>query len=215
MERMRAGRLIVGLVLIGAIAGCTSEGSPDDEETPDAGTSPKKESEFTEPGSELEVGQDATLAWHPAQGVDAKIDVTVTALERTTFKQTFQGWKLTDKTKSRAPYFVRAKVTNSGDAPVEGGPDVPLYGLDGANNLVEASDFDSDFDACRPATLPQTFKPGDSVKACLVVLVPDKGDLVGATFRPTEETDPITWTGPLERYQPPKKKDRQGDRNSG
>jgi hypothetical protein len=39
---------------------------------------------------------------------------------------------------------------------------------------------------------------------CLVFLSPNKGDLVAVSFRPTQDFDPITWTGELEKPKPPK-----------
>jgi hypothetical protein len=42
------------------------------------------------------------------------------------------------------------------------------------------------------------------MKACLVFLSPKKGDLTAVSFRPTQEYDPITWTGTLEKPKPPK-----------
>jgi hypothetical protein len=34
--------------------------------------------------------------------------------------------------------------------------------------------------------------------------VPNKGDLVAASFRPTQTDIPITWTGDLKKPKPPK-----------
>ena len=42
------------------------------------------------------------------------------------------------------------------------------------------------------------------MKVCLVFLAPKKGDLTAVSFRPTQEYDPITWTGDLEKPKPPK-----------
>jgi hypothetical protein len=42
------------------------------------------------------------------------------------------------------------------------------------------------------------------VKVCLVFLAPKKGDLTAVSFRPTQEFDPITWTGELQKPKPPK-----------
>ena len=42
------------------------------------------------------------------------------------------------------------------------------------------------------------------MKVCLVFLAPKKGDLTAVSFRPTQDYDPITWTGELKEPKPPK-----------
>ena len=75
---------------------------------------------------------------------------------------------------------------------------VPLYVVDGDNRLIEASTFTGTFKPCESAMFPKKFKNGDTVKACLVYLAPDKGDLTAVSFRPDQEFNPIIWTGELD-----------------
>ena len=50
----------------------------------------------------------------------------------------------------------------------------------------------------------------------MVYLVGEGLKLAGVTFRPTEEFDPITWTGPIERIEKPEKdKKKKGGNNAG
>ena len=149
--------------------------------------------ELTAPGSELSVGQAATVAYEPRQGTVAALQIKVTRLRKATFGD-FVGWKLDKKIKETTPYFVDAKVTNVGDTDLGGRP-VPLYIVDGKNRLIEASIFTATFRPCAGATLPKKFGNGDTTHACLVYLSPDHGDLTAVSFRPTQEFDPITWTG--------------------
>lgn len=158
---------------------------------------------LTEPGADRELGETATVEWAPKEGVDGKLSITVTKLESTSYKQTFSGWKLDEATLARAPYFVRATIKNDGDTDL-GGYDVPLWGLDDEGNLVEAAAFKEPFKPCESKALPKPFAPGASVNACLVMLVPDQGKLVGVSFRPYEEFDPITWESEPTPYVVPK-----------
>ena len=176
-------------------AGDTSGSSPTASETPYLAV--PEGVELTAQGSELEVGDTATVAYQPRQGTVGALDITVTSLEAATF-ELFEGWELSRETRQTAPYFVRAKVTNVGDTDLGERP-VPLYIVDGENRLVEASVFTGTFKPCDGATFPRRFRNGDSVKACLVYLAPDKGRLTAVSFRPTQEFDPITWTGELEK----------------
>lgn len=200
----------------GVLAGCGASGDgsagPSDGTTPSGSTPPASAStsaapsataSYTAQGTKLALGQKATVEWSPKQTVKGVLAITVTQLQSTSYQQTFSGWNLPADTKTKAPYFVRATVTNAGTTDL-GGYAVPLYGVDDAHNLLEASTFGSAFTPCQPGSLPKRFAPGASVKVCLVYLVPDRGRLAGVSFRPAEDYDPVTWTGKVQRYTLPK-----------
>jgi hypothetical protein len=207
MAGRRLGAVVGGLLLCGtALAACGSGSSPESGPAPSAGSvtagvvsgypsvSTAPGVALTAPGQALQVGQTATVAWRPTQHVTGVLGLTVTALERTSFAQSFRGWELDDATKSNAPYFVTATVRNDGTSDLGGRP-VPLYGLAASGALVEASSFATDFKPCRPSVLPTPFPAGASAQVCLVFLVPDGGALDGVSFRPSQAFDPITWSG--------------------
>jgi hypothetical protein len=182
--------------------------------------------ELSPEGSQLGVGDTATVAYELRQGVVGVLDIKVTRLEKTSFKKSFVGWDLDQGQKNSNPYFVRATVTNRGDTDL-GGKRVPLYIVDGTNTLVEATTFASAFPPCEPGSFPTKFKTGSTLKVCLVFLSPKKGELTAVSFRPTQAFDPITWTGELEKPKPPKpdkpgkggkgdgKGDQDGDQPTG
>ncbi|MBB6629389.1 hypothetical protein H5V45_18830 [Nocardioides sp. KIGAM211] len=157
--------------------------------------------ELTPQGSELKVGEKATVAYEPRQDTVGVLDITIDRIEETTFKKSFAGWKLDKATKKTTPYFVRATITNVGDTDL-GGRDVPLYIVDGNNTLIEASAFASTFKPCMPGTFPKKFKQGKTADVCLVYLSPDHGELTAVSFRPTQDFDPITWEGQLKEPKP-------------
>jgi hypothetical protein len=168
--------------------------------------------ELTPQGNELAVGDTATVAWELPDDSVGALDITVTSLEKASF-DLFVGWELTKEIKKTSPYFVRAKVTNVGETDVGSGKatrPVPLYAVDGDNRLIESSLFTGSFKPCDGATFPKRFKPGDTVKACMVYLAPDKGDLSAASFRPTQEFDPIIWTGDVVPAKGTEKDGKQG-----
>lgn len=152
--------------------------------------------ELTPQGSELEVGEEAVVAYEPRQGKVGVLGIRVDRLERTTFKKSFKGWQLDAATRRTSPYFVRATITNEGETDLGGRP-VPLYIVDGQNTLIEPSSFVSRFEPCPSAPLPRKFGTGAKTKACLVFLAPNEGDLTAVSFRPNQEFNPITWTGEL------------------
>jgi len=168
--------------------------------------------ELTTQGTELGLGEDATVAYEPRQGEVGALDITVTRLDKASFKM-FSGWKLSKETKSTQPYFVHAKIRNVGSTNL-GDRRPPLYAVDGDNKLIESSTFASTFQPCPSANFPKKFKTGDTVSSCLVFLVPDRGDLDAVSFRPTEDFNPITWVGDLTTPEPPKS-DKGGKNDKG
>jgi hypothetical protein len=219
----------LGAVLLagGLLAGCSDDGGKDSDggdATSASATesSPGSESagpylpvpagvELSPPGSQLQVGDTATVAYEVKQGKVGVLDIKVTRLEKTSIKKSFVGWDLKPEQKKSNPYFVRATVVNRGETSLTG-LEAPLYIVDGENFLLEAYSFASSFRPCEPGTFPQRFKPGKKTKVCLVYLAPRHGELVAVSFRPTQEFDPITWTGELEKPKPPKKNQ---DKKSG
>lgn len=152
---------------------------------------------LTPQGSLLGVGDTATVAYRPRQGKVGVLDLRVTSLVRTTFEESFQNWKLDDKTMQQTPYFVEVKVKNRGNSDLGGRP-VPLYLLDGADTLVESSTFDGDFTPCPSTPLPKKFAKGATDKVCLVFLAPRGEKLAGVSFRPDQAFTAITWNGKVE-----------------
>lgn len=206
-DRMRPPVRLLSLVLASTLvlAGCSGDGdSPDGEESQDATASETAEAylpvpegvELTAQGSTLEVGETATVAYEPRQDQVGVLDIEVTSLEKASF-DLFVGWELSKQTRSTTPYFVRATVTNVGETDLGGRP-VPLYLVDGENRLVESSIFTGSFKPCDDASFPKKFRTGDRLRACMVYLAPDKGELTAVSFRPTQEFNPITWTGEVE-----------------
>lgn len=215
----RVGAVVTVGVLTGALASCSgSDAEPvaqptaSDSETPSATATVEEtpylavpeDVELTEQGSELEVGDTATVAWQPDRKTIGVLDVTVNRLEKTTFKQSFQGWKLDKETRESTPYFVRVTVENTGKSQL-GGNRVPLYVVDGRNTLIESSTFSSKFKPCPSTSLPKKFGSGRSQKVCLVYLAPDGGKLTAVSFRPTQEFNPIVWTGDVKNVGAEKK----------
>jgi len=159
--------------------------------------------ELTTAGSQLAVDDTATVAYEVRQGVVGVLEIKVSRLEKTTLKKSFVGWDLDPDQKKASPYFVRATITNVGETDL-GGRRPPLYIVDGTNTLVEPTTFASAFPPCEPGVFPKKFPTGRSMKVCLVFLSPNKGDLTAVSFRPTQDFDPITWSGELQKPKPPK-----------
>lgn len=230
----RVGSCLVAVVLLSAsalLAGCSDDDKGPDLDnsaapsTSSSAAAPTETSlpvpdgvELTAEGSQLSVGDTATIAYEVRQGVVGVLDIRVTRTEKTSFKKSFVGWDLDQGQKKSNPYFVRAMITNRGEVDL-GGRRAPLYIVDGTNTLVESTTFASAFKPCEPGPFPKKFPNGKSVKVCLVFLSPNKGGLTAVSFRPTQDFDPITWTGELKKPKPTKPdkggKGGKGDQGDG
>jgi hypothetical protein len=216
----RRAALVVTLTAALALAGCGDDESGGAEEGPEPSTSESAadmpsdgaapayleapdDVELTEPGTELALDDAATAAWTPRQDLVGVVDVTVTGLERANLTRDFAGYRFEGAAASSTPYFVRAEVENTGETDL-GGRRLPLYGVDDAGRLIEPSVIDRAFEPCPGSTLPAAFAPGDSDESCLVYLVGEGHQLVSVMFRPPEGVAPLTWTGEVTAYQPPK-----------
>jgi len=206
---------LVALALLSAstlLAGCSGDDDPgaDGSSGPSTSASATESSlpvpdgvELTTAGSQLAVDDTATVAYEVRQGVVGVLEIKVSRLEKTTFKKSFVGWELDPGQKKASPYFVRATITNVGETDL-GDRRPPLYIVDGTNTLVESTTFASAFTPCEPGSFPKAFPTGASAKVCLVFLSPNKGELTAVSFRPSQDFDPITWSGELQKAKKPK-----------
>jgi hypothetical protein len=158
---------------------------------------------LTDQGTALTLGQAATVSWQPNQKQVGVIKVSVTKLQKVPISA-FSAWRLDAATQKSTPYFVHATVRNLGKTALSGVP-VPLYLLDGRNTLLQASTFRAAFPPCPSAPLPAKFTHGKRAKVCLVYFAPGHGTLTAISFRPTQDYDAITWTGPVSKLQQAKK----------
>jgi hypothetical protein len=165
---------------------------------------------LTDQGSELGLGEPAVIAWRPRQGEVGVLKLTVRSLEHADIKA-LKDWQLDAAGRASSLYYVTVSAKNVGHGNL-GGRRIPLYLLAGRNTLVESNAFRSRFAPCPSPALPKSFGEGAQTKACLVFLVPRHGRLHAASFRPTEDFNPITWVGKVTEWKPPKpkKKDKQG-----
>jgi len=179
--------------------------------TPSTTVEVPENEEITEPGTQLTFGDTATVAYEDQdQG-------TVLALRVDSAVQgsldDFEGFDLDDPVKKNGNYYyVRVMVKNAGKDTVGDVP-VPLWGISGENTLLQPVIFKSSFAKCPTEPLPAKFAPKDTFKTCLVFLSPDKGDLVGVSYRPTEQFTAIEWRGPVKML--PKKKDTKAEKGQG
>jgi hypothetical protein len=147
----------------------------------------------TEPGSVLAFGDRATIAWSPRQGLVGALLLRVNKVRKGTIKD-FSGFVIGDDVKASTPYYVDVAVKNVGLTDLSGIM-APLYLVDQTNTLYGPNKFESTFAPCAAKPLPQKFVTGKIAQVCLVYLAPHHGTFEAVSFRPSQEFNPITWTG--------------------
>jgi len=150
---------------------------------------------LTKAGADLKFGEKATVAYEPNSERNTVLELTVNSAAEGTIAD-LGSYVLDDRTKSSTPYYVDVTVTNDGDGDVGQTP-IPLWAVDNANTLIQASSFTNEFTRCPSTPLPTTFAPNATVTTCLVYLVPDQGKLTGVSFRPLQAVAPIVWKGDI------------------
>lgn len=173
------------------VSGCG--GSDDPNKSPVGEVDVPEGTELTKPGTELDFGETATVAYQPNEKRRSVIEVTVQKVELGSIKH-FGGYVLDSATRESTPYYVTAQITNIGRGDVGATP-VPLWALDADDNPVQASSFTDTFRRCPSRPLPDAFPPQASTTGCLVFLIRDGGGLSGVTFRPLEGAEEIVWRG--------------------
>jgi hypothetical protein len=167
----------------------------------------------TDPGTDLELGDEATLVWQRGASLTGVLVLSVDAVAEQR-QSVFDGWIRDDVMAASRPYFVTVTLTNTGEADLAG-QDVPLYLRDDNGTLGAPWTLGGDFSACQSGPLPTPFASGAEAEMCLVYLVPDGARIQDLVFEPTEGYDPITWSGEVQ--EPVTKADRKkaGKERSG
>jgi hypothetical protein len=203
-----------------ALAGCSSDSggrkksgesaapssSSSTSPSPSSTVSVPDEVDLTDQGTELSFGEPAVVIFEPTQETGTVLQLTVQSVRKGSLAD-FKGFILDDPYKRNANYFyVKVQVKNVGEGDVGGVP-VPLWGVNATNTLLPPLRFSTSYPTCPSTLLPASFPSGASLDTCLAVLSPDHGSLEAVSYRPSQEFNPITWTGPVETPKPtPSKK---------
>jgi hypothetical protein len=206
---------VLSTALAVSLAACSASG-PEPDAEPDAAPTEAVDVASTEPGTDLDFGEPATLVWQPAQDLTGVLDLTVDAVAEQR-QSVFEGWARDDAMTTARPYFVEVSLTNTGESDL-GGQVVPLYLRDDTGSLGAPWTLGGDFTACQSGPLPSPFEPGAEADLCLVYLAPDGARIRDMVFEPTEGYDPVTWTGdvgePRKRPQQSRGTSRQEEKGA-
>lgn len=212
-QRRLLGSLALSLTVGLAAAGCSGGGSETAEDpTPSTSPTPSLAEgvELTEPGTELALGETATVLSQPRQTTSSALDLTVTKVTRSTIAD-FSSYVVDERLRAATPYYVEVSVENVGEADL-GNTDIPLFVAASDDTLIEASNFLTPFEKCPSTPLPESFAAGASVDTCLAFLLAEGVEFESVAYAPALG-DLVTWSGEIstpapEPTKPPRKKKR-------
>ena len=202
----------------GATASVSESAASASSPSPSSTVAVPEGAELTDQGGKLAYGDPATVIYESAQGPGTVLQLTVKSVRKGSLAD-FKGFILDDAYKQKASYYyANVQVKNLGEGDV-GGIGVPLWGVNAANTLLPPVNFTTSFKPCPSQPLPKKFATGASLSTCLVFLSPDRGTLEAVSYRPSQEFNPITWTGDLTTPKPTPqasaKSKKQNKKNQG
>lgn len=162
-----------------------SESTEEDTEAEEDGDDAAAPAEVTDPGTELALGETATIP----QGDDgAAITVTVTEVTKGTSKD-LAKLKDADKYKGYTPVYVQYEMTGTDSSTELGGDlldDVDPILADGRKASTLVIIGTSPFEKCDRNSIPKEFGPGDTETTCQVAMIADGQEVAGAQYAPYE-----------------------------
>lgn len=200
---VRLGALALACALVAS--GCGGDGGnkkkADDEPTEKDGVT------LTPSGTELELGESASLDWDAGRK-SGVVDIAVTKILQGS-AQDERLINIDPPLKDFTLYYVYVTLGNSGKTDLGGASplNLPLYLQDESDVLKRAADTKRglDFRPCPKPVLPEEFLSGDQAEFCLVY--PTSGEIDRLVLQPEAE-DEITWPGDVtvpEKKTPKKK----------
>ena len=150
---------------------------------------------LTNPGSDLDLGQPASVVYAAGPDRASVLIVTVRKIAAGSMKKDFKNFVLSPRELKSTPYYVTATVHNAGPGKL-GGAKVPLYGFDSTNTYFPASPIVGDLDVCKGGALPESFGPKATVQTCQVFIVNPGVTLDAVELRPNNSAEPIRWQVP-------------------
>jgi len=199
----RVASLVLACTL--ALTACSDDGDKDEKSSKDS-TPSTTGVELTAPGSKLELGETATVAWAPNQKLASTIAVTINRIDRGPAKD-LRAITVDPPLKNPRLYYVRFALQNKGETQLGGLSSLmlPIYLDDGSVILKPAADIRVRFTSCPLKKLPAKFGEGKKVDLCLVYAV--EADLANISLRPDDTSELITWTGKITK--PAKRKTKK------
>lgn len=180
---------------------------PTEEASETEAAAPAASGDFTAPGSELALGESATVPFsYGTDVVDVPLTVTVTGVEEgavADFEAAGLEQDFIDQLAGYRTYYVTVEAVKADPAAGELAF-AALYGdmgaLDSNGQRMQTVSIIGDFEPCDTESMPSEVDEGATVTTCYIVAGTEAVDFGSATFEPYEgdysprDGDPIRWS---------------------
>jgi hypothetical protein len=189
--RRHLGAAVLAVALASAAA-CTAEtdGSapePSPTETPRQTPSPTRSAEPVERA----VGEPASITLRTGAGKRSRVRVAVTDVTEGRIRH-LSDFVLDAQGRRSTPYYADVRVANTGGGDLSRAR-VTLWGFDSSGTVRPPAEVLGSFPRCQAQRAPKGFRRGDSMRTCLVYLVPQGSTLEAVQYRFSDDRPPISW----------------------
>ena len=178
-------------LLVASTAGCSGGSDDDTGPTTTTQAATTNADGTTVAGTELKIGDAAVVPFEADKKNTSQIKLAVFKVEKGKIAD-LDRFELNSKAKKSTVYYVHTEVKNLGPEPLSG-KQVTLYGKVSDDMVVPPVVFGSTFPLCDYEPLPKTFKKDKVTKGCQVMLAPTHGKISEVQWRPSDNSEPISW----------------------
>lgn len=152
--------------------------------------------DVTPPGTQLSIGEAATLDYTYTDDVAGVVAIAPTAIERGDIAD-LADFDLDAELQASQPYYVRMTITNAGDTNLEfTDPGTQFEAVDDRGTAFSPAILFYGFDRCQHESAPAGFTSGVSYESCLLFLLPQEATVSAlryARFDTPYADGPLVW----------------------
>ncbi|MCW4458040.1 hypothetical protein [Microbacterium sp. MPKO10] len=205
---------ILALVLTGCSAG-PEEPADDSQQTEETSEAPADEAETetdnsdeqagdaTAPGTELSLGDTATVLYPDTDDGEQMLEITVTEVSEAPLSD-FEaaGDDFLKQLEGYTPYYVSVEATKiepfevelDGKDPIDG-----MFAFDSDDNRAAPVNMIGNFEPCDNQYMEEANDKGEPLETCMIFAVPEGSELGSVAWAPNDtefsylDGDPVTW----------------------
>ena len=191
LHRLSGSAVAVALaVSLVAATACTAEDdgsapAPSPTETPSPSPSPSPEE------VERAIGEPASFTLRTGSGRRSRVRVVVTDVAEGRIRH-LSDFVLDAEARRSTPYYAHVRVRNIGGGNLSRAK-ITLWGFDSSGTVRPPAEVLGSFPRCQAQRAPKGFRRGDSMRTCLVYLVPRGDTLQAVQYRFSGDRPPVSW----------------------
>jgi hypothetical protein len=177
-------------VSLGSATACTAENegsAPAPSPTETASPSPTPSPEDVERA----IGEPASFTLRTGSGRRSRVRVAVTDVTEGRIRH-LSDFVLDTEGRRSTPYYAHVRVANIGGGNLSRAR-ITLWGFDSSGTVRPPAEVLGTFPRCQTRRAPKRFRRGDSMRTCLVYLVPRGSTLQAVQYRFSDDRPPVSW----------------------